>query len=97
MHHRWRLLRHLDRRSHGKVIALGSVGPGFTSDWLTLPTFDPETGTIESRPQATKCRFAFSVLNVPEGEDFYAVEVAHRGELRYNRSDLAASLALKLG
>jgi hypothetical protein len=80
----------------GKVLALGSLGPGSTSDWLTLPTFDPETGSIESRPQATKCRFAFSVPNVPEGEDFYAVEVSHRGEVRYSRSDLNTSVTLRL-
>lgn len=81
----------------GKVIALGSLDPGHTSEVLTLPAFNSDTGIIEDRPQATKCVFGFSVPNVPEGESFYSIEVAHRGELRYNRSDLGTSLALKLG
>jgi hypothetical protein len=37
------------------------------------------------------------VENVPEGESIYSIEVAHRGELSYNRADLDTSLALNLG
>jgi hypothetical protein len=81
----------------GKVIALGSLEAGRTSDVQTLPKFNPETAIIEDVPQATKCVFGFTVPSVPEGESFYSIEVAHRGELRYDRSNLATSLALSLG
>jgi hypothetical protein len=45
----------------------------------------------------TGCEFDFSVTGVPDGSDFYSVEVAHRGELRYTRADLNSPLSLTLG
>jgi len=67
----------------GTVIALGRLDPGHTVD---------SNGTF-----ASKCIFGFTLTDVPEGKDFYLVEVSHRGELRYTRGDLASALTLTLG
>jgi len=67
----------------GAVISLGNLDPGHTVEG---------NGTF-----AFKCIFGFTVASVPEGKDFYVVEVSHRGELRYTRADLSAALALSLG
>jgi hypothetical protein len=47
----------------------------------TLATGAPGDGSA--------CRFAFTPIDVPD-RDFYGVEVAHRGVVRYSRADLAA-------
>jgi hypothetical protein len=80
----------------GKVIALGSLDPGHTSEVLTLPAFNSDTGIIEDRPQATKCVFGFSVPNVPEGKPNYVFEYPLWGELTYSRYQLEIPLALEL-
>lgn len=81
----------------GKVIALGSLDAGHTSDTLMLPTFNPDTAVVENAPKATQCVFGFTVPGVPEGESFYSIEVAHRGQLRYDRAKLSAALTFNLG
>ena len=48
---------------------------------------------------APDCEFPFSVASVPD-EDFYSIEVSHRGEITYSRDDLEAlnwELDLSLG
>lgn len=47
--------------------------------------------------QRQRCQFGFTVENVPDGKDFYSVEVSHRGELKYTRDGLNQALALTLG
>lgn len=81
----------------GKVVALGTLDAGRATGVMVLPTFNPETGQIEQVPQATKCVFGFSVPSVPEGENFYAIEMGHRKPLKYTRSELATPLSLTLG
>jgi hypothetical protein len=73
----------------GKVLALGNLGPGYTSE-----LFGGETAVAG---MAYKCGFDFSVSNIPEGQAFYAIEVAHRGDVRYERANLNVPLVLKLG
>jgi hypothetical protein len=67
----------------GKIVALGNLDPGHTAEVV---------GTF-----ASTCVFGFTVRSVPEGVAFYSIEIAHRGALRYTRSDLATPLALSLG
>lgn len=43
------------------------------------------------------CVFAFTVKNVPSGQQFYGVEVAHRGRVQYPAEQLAKPLTLTLG
>jgi hypothetical protein len=81
----------------GNVIALGKVDAGRTTKLQTLPTFDPDTALTEDQAKATECSFGFSATAVPEGKQFYAVEIARRGEVRYQRADLSKSLDLTLG
>jgi hypothetical protein len=73
----------------GKVLALGNLGPGYTSE-----LFGGETAVAGT---AYKCGFDFSVSNIPEGQAFYAIEVAHRGDVRYARANLNVPLVLTLG
>lgn len=47
--------------------------------------------------QTGRCVFGFGVDDLPEGKDFYTVEVSHRGELKYTREGLRESLTLTLG
>lgn len=82
----------------GKVLALGSLGAGRTTDnKQAMGAWNEQTSSFESVVKASTCTFYFSVENVLEGESIYSIEVAHRGELRYNRADLGTSLALNLG
>lgn len=45
---------------------------------------------------ASKCLFPFSV-EVKGGQDFYGVEVGHRGRLQYSAADVAEPMSLSLG
>lgn len=74
----------------GVVVALGALDPGKTVD-------NRESVIAEGEFVATKCVFGFTVSDAPEGGQFYSVEVSHRGELRYTRSDLDKTLNLTLG
>lgn len=47
--------------------------------------------------QNGKCQFGFEVPGVPEGRNFYSIEVSHRGALQYTRATLDQPLALTLG
>jgi hypothetical protein len=57
------------------------------------------TGSLQSgrASSSTTCDFTFTVPDVPAGEDFYQVEVSHRGTLTYTADQLRAGLALSLG
>jgi hypothetical protein len=52
------------------------------------------SGTARS---IVSCEFAFTVPDVPTGEDFYQVTVSHRGTLTYTADELASGLSLGLG
>lgn len=55
-------------------------------------------GTIVSAEEVSEeCRFAFRVENVPRGEDFYGIQISHRGRLQYSADDLERPLTLGLG
>lgn len=43
------------------------------------------------------CTFPFTVADVPAGEDFYGIEVSHRGRLQYTEAKMREPLALTLG
>jgi len=43
------------------------------------------------------CAFTFTVPDVPAGEDFYRLEVSHRGTLTYDADELAAGPMVTLG
>lgn len=54
-------------------------------------------GVIESAREAvTECHLAFRVEDVPRGEDFYGLEVTHRGRLQYTAGELEQSLTISL-
>jgi len=61
-----------------------------SSTIVSLGMLDP--GHTQSR----QCVFGFTVADIPEGKKFYAVEVTHRGQLQYTRSDLDKPLTLTL-
>lgn len=44
-----------------------------------------------------ECVFTFTVRGVPSGEDFYQIEVSHRGLLTYSETEMRDDLALSLG
>ncbi|MCE3553911.1 hypothetical protein LWC33_20945 [Pseudonocardia sp. RS11V-5] len=46
---------------------------------------------------STTCDFAFTVPDVPAGEDFYQVTVSHRGTLTCTADELRSGLGLSLG
>ncbi|MCE0766287.1 hypothetical protein LWC35_25780 [Pseudonocardia kujensis] len=45
----------------------------------------------------TTCDFAFTVPDVPAGEDFYQVTVSHRGTLTSSADELRSGPGLSLG
>jgi hypothetical protein len=49
------------------------------------------------RVAPTVCAYDFAVDGVPDGEDFYGVEVSHRGKVQYPRADLDKPLRLSVG
>lgn len=54
---------------------------------------------VQTSGELADCRFPFSV-KVPDDEDFYSIEVSHRGELTYSRKKLDKmhwKVALTLG
>ncbi|WP_345383275.1 hypothetical protein [Pseudonocardia yuanmonensis] len=56
------------------------------------------TGSLSAgRASSTTCDFTFTVPDVPAGEDFYQVEVSHRGTLTYTADELRSGLGLSLG
>ncbi len=44
-----------------------------------------------------KCSFYFTVEAVPGDEDFYGIEVSHRGRVQYSRAQLDELVILSLG
>lgn len=44
-----------------------------------------------------ECEFTFEVTGVPQGEEFYQIEVSHRGTLTYSEEEMRSGLALSLG
>lgn len=73
-----------------KTLALGALGPGK----LLLPNNDD---TPLYKWVARRCVFPFSVANVPAGQQFYGVEVSHRGRVQYPADRIAQPLDLSLG
>ncbi|MGH2655922.1 MAG: hypothetical protein ACRDIZ_04385 [Actinomycetota bacterium] len=68
----------------GKVLGTGSLGPGRVAEVV-----DPFVA----------CQFAFRIEDVGNA-DFYAVEVSHRGEIRFSKDELEQDdwhVALTLG
>lgn len=43
------------------------------------------------------CLYDFSITDVPGGEGFYGIEVAHRGRVQYSRADLDKPIRLSVG
>jgi hypothetical protein len=70
--------------TNGKVIALGSLGSGHYYK-------------VHGITKSTTCVFSFIVSDVPVSEHVYGIEVSHRGELKYHRSDLHRRVFLQLG
>lgn len=67
--------------SAGKVVALGALKPG-------------KPVVISDR--ATNCLLRFEISNVPAGLEFYGIEVAHRGVVRFSEKDLVSSMGVTL-
>lgn len=78
------------RNGTGKVLALGTVGAARVSKLLANPN-------DEGAPWPYRCTLPFTVTGVPGGEEFYSIEVSHRGEVRYTRGDLNEPVLLSLG
>lgn len=49
-----------------------------------------------TRFSPARCKFDFTIDDVPEGDSIYSIEVAHRGEVPFKRAD-AESLSLSMG
>jgi hypothetical protein len=72
--------------SRGRVVAISALrGEGTYVDPLDL-----------GPRMAMTCEFTFRVRGVPEGEQFYAVEVGSRGVVRYTRNQLNQDIAMEL-
>ncbi len=56
-------------------------------------------GALDAGKQdgASNCRFQFTVSGVPAGEDFYGIEVSHRGRGQYTAARLRERVDLTLG
>lgn len=68
----------------GKVLATSSLGEGLFAD---------KPATLES-----PCVFKFAVPNVPSGEQFYQVQVSHRGKVPFDAAHaVAGTVSLSLG
>lgn len=65
----------------GKTLGIGSLGAGIQDD----------TGA------GKRCLFSFWVKDIPRGEKFYGVEVAHRGRLQYPAARMTDPISLTLG
>lgn len=65
------------RDGGGKTVAVGHLEPGTT-------VMDKDLAI------ATQCDFPFTVNNVPDGSDFYSIEVTHRGPVNYPHDRLAS-------
>ncbi|WP_157995657.1 hypothetical protein [Thermomonospora amylolytica] len=70
----------------GRVIATGNL----SAVGVNRP------GSIDGIPAAS-CEFAIDSAAVPEGHDFYGVEVSHRGRVQYTRDQLRTPIMLTLG
>ena len=66
----------------GKVVALDTLGYGGADEIFG--------------GYATRCNYSL-VIDVPEGSQFYGIEVAHRGVTRFSRADLDEIVSLTLG
>ncbi|MCP2327604.1 hypothetical protein HDA40_006111 [Hamadaea flava] len=53
-----------------------------------------QLGKGEPKAESTRCEFVFLIAAVPEGSQFYAVEVAHRGKVQYPRAELNSAITL---
>lgn len=59
---------------------------------------EAETALDETLTQVIGCRFRFAIQGVTGGSDYYGVEVAERGVVRYDAIDISRStLELTLG
>lgn len=79
------------RDAAGKVLAIGTLEPGTVAELYGEDALPALLG------YASKCNFEFTVKGVPDGQQIYSVEVAHRGAVQYQRAQLDAVLALTLG
>jgi len=65
----------------GSILAAGSLGPG---KWEKVTVTTPSGTTVSG---IVYCVFHFALPGIPT-EDFYTIEVSHRGELTYSYDDL---------
>lgn len=73
----------------GKVIGLGQLGAGLTS------IIENVNGTGRT---SWLCEFHFSVPNIPGGHQFYGIELAHRGVVRFTPDQIeSGKVKLSLG
>lgn len=52
---------------------------------------------VGTRDGVGGCSFAFTVPGVPLGQQFYGIEVSHRGRLQYTADQVKLPLSLTLG
>lgn len=74
--------------SSGRTIAIGRLGAGKSTT---------SGGSNGSVARLAACTFPIKVEGVPDGEDFYAVTVTHRGAQQYSREQLKQPIVLTLG
>lgn len=68
----------------GTVIGIGHIDTSQASEFA--PDF-----TMPGR-----CTFGIMAKNIPANHDFYGVEVAHRGAVKYTKTDLANSITMTI-
>lgn len=75
----------------GKTIAVGTLGQGSTDNTPSKTSFGSTT--------YKRCVIPFTVAGIPTGEDFYGVQVGHRGAIQQTEAQLrdTSTLAFTLG
>lgn len=56
-----------------------------------------DRGRYDERSGSGRCVFSIAIQGVPDGGQFYAVEVSHRGKVQYGRADLGHVVTLSIG
>lgn len=77
-----------DIRQGAQVVITDSTGATVGVGQLSAG----EPSVVSDR--ATKCVLRWQVPDIPDGSDFYAVEVSHRGKVQYSRAEVVGPIRL---
>lgn len=77
---------HSDLKEGAQVVISDAVGKTIAIGQLAAGVQDGVGG----------CRFTFRVTKVPGGQDFYGIEVTHRGRLQYTAEQMKKPIEMTL-